>query len=92
MADRIWTDTQLQASFFMMPMVVVTGRCSSAHPFSVLSAFIGCTAQISEVLGIEGSHRLFTEGLCTKMGYDYGRIMAGLTEPACRLNTYSLEE
>lgn len=84
MAERSWTDTQLHAGFALFSMVQATGRCSGIHPFSVLTAFIGCVNHLAGILDIEGSVRLFQENLCDKMGYDYGKIMAGVSEERCR--------
>ena len=84
MAERIWTDAQMHAGHGMFLMVQMTGRCSSMHPFSALTAFVACVGDFAEWLGIEGSHRLFAENLCHKMGYDYGRILIGLDEEKCR--------
>ena len=84
MAERVWTDTQLRAGFVMFSMVQATGTCTGLHPFSCLSAFVGCLGTLAEPLGIEGSVTLFAENLSAKMGYDYGRILAGLQEEACR--------
>ena len=84
MAERVWTDTQLYAGLILFSMVQATGRCSGMHPFSCLSAFVGCLGELATRLGIEGSATLFAENLSAKMGYDYGRILAGLHEEACR--------
>ena len=84
MAERVWTDTQLYAGFTMLSMVQMTGRCSGIHPFLCLTAFVGCIGELASQLGIEGSSRLFVENLSANMGYDYGRILAGLHEEACR--------
>ena len=82
--DRTWTDTQVWAGHGMFMMVQMTGRCASMHPFSALTAFVACVGDVADRLGIVGSHRLFAENLCNKMGYDYGRILAGLDEEKCR--------
>ena len=82
--ERTWTDLQINAGHMMFVLVQMTGRCTSMHPFSALTAFVGCVGDFSEKLGIEGSYRLFAENLCGKMGYDYGRILAGLDEEGCR--------
>jgi hypothetical protein len=82
--ERMWTDAQVNAGHAMFVMVQMTGRCTSMHPFSALTAFVGCTLNIAEMLGVEGSQRLFAENLCQKMGYDYGRILQGLGEEMCR--------
>ena len=84
MAERMWTDTQLHAGFILFSMVQATGRCSGLHPFSCLSAFVGCIGVLAETLGVEGSAALFAENLSAKMGYDYRRIITGLQEEACR--------
>lgn len=84
MAERTWTDTQLKAGFALFSMVQATGRCSGLHPFSALTAFVGCLDHIAGILDIEGSVRLFQESLCDKMGYDYGKITAAFNEEACR--------
>ena len=82
--ERTWTDTQLYAGFILFSMVQATGRCSGIHPFSCLTTFVGCIGELASRLDIEGSSRLFVENLSAKMGYDYGRILAGLQEEACR--------
>jgi len=84
MAERTWTDTQLRAGFALFSMVHATGQCSGIHPFSALTAFICCVNSVAETLAIAGSTQLFAENLCHKMGYDYGKIMAGLSEESCR--------
>ena len=84
MTERIWTDTQLNAGFALFSMVQATGMCASMHPFSALTAFIGCTNHVAGILDIKGSLRLFQEHLCIKMGYDYNKILAGIDEEACR--------
>ena len=82
--ERTWTDAQVCAGHAMFMMVQTTGRCASMHPFSALTAFVACVGDVANALGIEGSNRLFAENLCNKMGYDYGRILAGLDEETCR--------
>ena len=84
MAERTWSDAQLHAGHLMFLMVQTVGHCSSMHPFSALTAFVTCVGDFSERLSIEGSHRLFAENLCHKMGYNYGRILIGLDEEKCR--------
>lgn len=84
MAERVWTDTQLRAGFLMFSMVQATGMCMGLHPFSCLSSFVSCVDNLADLLDIKGSASLFAENLSAKMGYDYGRIMAGLHEEACR--------
>ena len=84
MSERTWTDSQIYAGSCMFIMVQATGRCSSMHPFSTLTAFVGCVEDFAGRLSLEGSSRLFAENLCQKMGYDYGRILAGLNEEGCR--------
>lgn len=84
MAERSWSDTQLNAGFALFAMVQSTGRCSGIHPFSALTAFVWCTGHLASILDIEGSVRLFHEHLCDKMGYDYGKIMIGVDEVECR--------
>lgn len=84
MAERIWTDTQLNAGFALFSMVQATGRCSGMHPFSTLTAFVGCMGHLAGILDLEGSVRLFNENLCAKMGYEYAKIMLGVDEEACR--------
>ncbi len=84
MAERTWTDTQLNAGFALFAMVQATGYCNGMHPFAVLTAFVMCTAHLAGILGIDGSLRLFNENLCVKMGYDYGNILLGLDEETCR--------
>ena len=84
MAERNWSDTQLNAGFALFSMVQATGYCTGMHPFSALTAFIGCTTRLAGLLDIEGALRLFSENLCVKMGYDYYKIALGADEEACR--------
>lgn len=84
MAERVWTDTQLRAGFVMFSMVQGTGQCSGIHPFLCLSTFVRCIGTLGELLDIEGTMSLFASNLSAKMGYDYGRILAGLQEESCR--------
>ena len=84
MAERCWTDTQLNAGFVLFSLVQATGRCQGIHPFSSLTAFVACTSNLAGILDIEGSLRLFHENLCAKMGYSYERVLLGMEEEAAR--------
>lgn len=84
MAERIWSDTQLNAGFALFSMVQATGQCRGMHPFAALTAFMACTAHLAGLFDIEGSLRLFNENLCAKMGYDYNKILLGVDEEKCR--------
>ena len=85
MSDRMWSENQLRAGLLMMRCTFPSGFSQGEiHPFSCMSAMVGLTTHIGEMLNMEGSARLFGEQLCSRMGYNYNRVIAALDEEICR--------